>query len=304
MTFIQLKYFCEVCRWKSINKAAEQLFVTQPAVSNAIKKLEEELSTSLFMRNNNRMLLTDAGRYLYDSAVKILHEMDALEEKMLRDYANQSSCNEIKIGLPPAFASWCIDLLDEPIRKLNRKYDEKIRVALLEIHSDYLEDAFLDQKVDLLICSVDGKVPEYLGKRTIYKTSIKACMGIQNPLASRDVIRMEDLAGYPLIYSDRLEGSFIRHITQMANEAGVRLNFQYYFKRGEAIRSLLSRTNAVVFARPELSNIEGPEFVSKPMEKTIESELDILYDNRYAMRKEVVSLIEFIFSSEKVRELK
>ena len=39
MTITQLRYYCEACRWESINKAADELFVTQPAISNAIKKL-------------------------------------------------------------------------------------------------------------------------------------------------------------------------------------------------------------------------------------------------------------------------
>lgn len=47
MKIIQLEYFCAVCRYHSITQAAQKLYVTQPAISNAIKELEREFSVNL-----------------------------------------------------------------------------------------------------------------------------------------------------------------------------------------------------------------------------------------------------------------
>ena len=61
MTLNQLKYFCETCRCHSITAAANQLFVTQPAISLAIRELEAEFGITLFTRFNNRLSLTESS---------------------------------------------------------------------------------------------------------------------------------------------------------------------------------------------------------------------------------------------------
>ena len=58
MKMIQLEYFCAVCQYHSITQAAQKLYVTQPAISNAIKELEKEYSINLFIRSKNHMSLT------------------------------------------------------------------------------------------------------------------------------------------------------------------------------------------------------------------------------------------------------
>ena len=72
MTLNQLKYFCETCRCHSITAAANQLFVTQPAISLAIRELEAEFGITLFTRFNNRLTLTEDGALFYKKADYIL----------------------------------------------------------------------------------------------------------------------------------------------------------------------------------------------------------------------------------------
>lgn len=75
------KIFLSVAENKSISKAAGQLFISQPAVSITIKKLEESLNTTLFIRKSKGVELTEKGRQLYDSskkALSILHKTENL----------------------------------------------------------------------------------------------------------------------------------------------------------------------------------------------------------------------------------
>ena len=62
MTLNQLLYFCTAARFHSITKAANNLMVTQPAVSIAIKELEKEISTNLFHHSGNRLYLLKKER--------------------------------------------------------------------------------------------------------------------------------------------------------------------------------------------------------------------------------------------------
>lgn len=61
MKIVQLEYFCAVARLHSITQAAAELYVTQPAVSSAIKELEKEFNVSLFNRSKNHLTLTKEG---------------------------------------------------------------------------------------------------------------------------------------------------------------------------------------------------------------------------------------------------
>jgi DNA-binding transcriptional LysR family regulator len=66
----QLQSFIEVTRTGSFTSAAENLFITQPALSRTIKSLEDELGTKLFVRSRKKLILTDAGRVLKKTCIK------------------------------------------------------------------------------------------------------------------------------------------------------------------------------------------------------------------------------------------
>ena len=72
MKLTQLEYFCVAARYHNITKAAKELFVTQPSISNAIRALEEEFGVNLFFRNNNKLTLTPEGELFYKSAEELL----------------------------------------------------------------------------------------------------------------------------------------------------------------------------------------------------------------------------------------
>ena len=79
MTLNQLRYFCTASRCHSITKAAEELYVTQPTVSVAIRDLEIEFGISLFYRKGNRLILTEEGEELYNKATYILQYCTELQ---------------------------------------------------------------------------------------------------------------------------------------------------------------------------------------------------------------------------------
>lgn len=76
------KIFLSVAENKSISKAAVQFYISQPAVSIAIKKLEENLNTTLFLRKSKGVELTEKGRELYDSVKKAFHLLSDAEKSL------------------------------------------------------------------------------------------------------------------------------------------------------------------------------------------------------------------------------
>ena len=98
MTLNQLRYFCTASRCHSITKAAEELYVTQPTVSVAIRDLEIEFGISLFYRKGNRLILTEEGEELYNKATYILQYCTELQA----DYSSIARVKPpLRIGIPP-----------------------------------------------------------------------------------------------------------------------------------------------------------------------------------------------------------
>ena len=102
MTLNQLRYFCTASRCHSITKAAEELYVTQPTVSVAIRDLEIEFGISLFYRKGNSLILTQEGEELYNKATYILQYCTELQA----DYSSMARVKPpLRIGIPPMLST-------------------------------------------------------------------------------------------------------------------------------------------------------------------------------------------------------
>ncbi len=96
VTLDYYKIFRSVVQQGSFSGAAKELFITQPAVSQAINHLEKQLNTKLFIRTKKGALLTDAGKMLYEHIASALHLISAGEEKLER--MNNLQAGELKIS--------------------------------------------------------------------------------------------------------------------------------------------------------------------------------------------------------------
>ena len=86
MELFQLKYFMAVAQYQHMTKAAESLHIAQPAVSQAIRHLEEELQVTLFDRENRHISLNDCGRLLQKRLAPVLSALDAIPEELKETY--------------------------------------------------------------------------------------------------------------------------------------------------------------------------------------------------------------------------
>lgn len=103
MEIRQLEYFSSVVETGSFTRAAEKQYVSQPCVTHAVRRLEEELGVDLFDRSQKKAVLTDEGKLFYTRACKLLHELqDALSE--MNDLRNLAR-GTIKLAIPPMIGS-------------------------------------------------------------------------------------------------------------------------------------------------------------------------------------------------------
>ena len=93
----QYKIFYEVAKAGNISKAAKELYISQPAISKAISKLEDSLSTVLFTRNSRGVQLTEEGQILFEHTSSAFEQLNAgeLELKRVREF----NMGQIRIGV-------------------------------------------------------------------------------------------------------------------------------------------------------------------------------------------------------------
>ena len=121
MKLHQLRYFQEVCRQHSITKAAEELHISQPAVSAAIRELEEEFGLRLFKRSHKKLILTTEGSYFSLEVEELLQKAKQIADDMTRLQKKNTS---IRVGLPPM-----IEALEIPLLALFHKDHPDIRLT-------------------------------------------------------------------------------------------------------------------------------------------------------------------------------
>lgn len=156
--FSKLDYVYEVYKTKSFTKAAEKLFISQPSLSAAIKKLETSLGAPIFERRGNGVHLTEIGKEYVNAAEKIL---DVRKDfiKRLQDIHNLET-GKISVGGTNYLNSY---LLPKIVKRFSELYP-KIDVTLVEANSITLSNMIENDELDLIIDSFDQTLKEYDGE--------------------------------------------------------------------------------------------------------------------------------------------
>ena len=173
-------------------RAADQLNITQSALSHQIKHLEEQTGVELFVRRSKPMKLTSAGRRLLSAAEKILPEMAALEEQFKGILSGKTGRLHIAIECHACF-EWLFPVLEQ-FRKAWGEVDVDIRPGLA---FDALP-ALQKEEVDLVVSSDPENIPgvEFI---PLFDYSPVFVASAAHPLAQKDYVEAEDFAGETLI---------------------------------------------------------------------------------------------------------
>lgn len=100
------KVFYTVARYKNISKAADALFISQPAISKTLSKLEENLGCRLFHRTSRGVSLTDEGQFLYERIEKAFQLIDSSEEELQQ--MNELGIGRIRIGVSTTLCKYIL----------------------------------------------------------------------------------------------------------------------------------------------------------------------------------------------------
>lgn len=195
MNHNQLKYVISVAENGSFSKAAKELYITQPSLSNQIKALEEEIGTPLFIRMHHNLKLTAAGHEFVMYSRRILNEIDNLQSLML-SYSSFAKGN-LTIG---TFSNACYTDIIDHIMTFQKLYP-KINVSIAMDYSDKLIDMLMTQEIDVAILtsnesSLKSKDFQYI---QLFKEPYVALIPQNHPLSNHSALQLENLKNEKLI---------------------------------------------------------------------------------------------------------
>lgn len=192
MDLREIRYIIEIANTGHITTAANNLFISQPALSKTLHKAEGELKTKLFYKDNNRLCPTDACEVLLIRGRKIIELYDEMVE-LIDDLQNLKK-GRIRFGVPSILATL---FLPECIIRFNEQYPG------ISLHMTEAGGAALTQLTD------SGKVDISMVMRPIYNNNLNevpifrdevvACVNSSHPWASKKYVTIEDLLDIPIV---------------------------------------------------------------------------------------------------------
>lgn len=201
MNDLQIKCFLVVAKHLNFSKAADALYISQPAVSRHVINLERELGAELFNRNDKPITLTPAGQAYYDFFSRSTAELAGLKKEF--GSAHRANVTTITFALN---SIWYLnDSLSQCIDHFEKKHPE-IKVSMKQYLSTNIITAFRDEEADLLIhlTHVLENAPDYqyLPIGTVKNIF---CYSIKHPLARKSALTLKDFSDAGFVYTDDAE---------------------------------------------------------------------------------------------------
>ena len=188
-----LRAFCQVARLGSVSRAAEALYLSQPAVTLQLQALEREMGVQLFDRSGRRLALSREGEALYELARPLVEGIDGLDG-VFREHLRGLDAGTLDIA---AGSSTILYLLPGIVEAFRERHPE-VRLRLHNVTGEGGLDLLRSDGVDFAVGSM-LEVPADLEYASAYKFDPMLILPPGHPLADKPELRLEDLSPFGLI---------------------------------------------------------------------------------------------------------
>ena len=191
MTLTQLEYFCTVCRYHSITRAADALYVSQPTISTSIRDLENEFHLKLFHHGKNRISLTKDGEAFYQKAEYILKQT----QELYTDFSNSAeNRHPLRIGIPPMISTVFFPRVTDQFQK-----EYAIPIQLFEYGSLRARTLVDSEQLDVAMANMDFYNLDKYNHYVMMEDRYVYCVSRTHRYAGETEITMEMLKDEPVI---------------------------------------------------------------------------------------------------------
>ncbi len=244
MEMHQIRYFLAVAQELNFTRAAERCYVTQPALTRAIQKLEEELGGLLFRRERNLTHLTDLGRLMRPHL-----------EEVLKEAAAAKSTAQGFLKLKDAPLNLGIMCTIGPMRFvgfLNRFRTDNpgIELSMMEETPARLGELLTQGKLDVAVMAQPGAFDERVVVHGLYRERFVVAFPPGHRFEARNALTVEDIAGES--YLSRINCEYRDHLSSLCSERDVDIKVTYRSEREDWIQTMVTAGLGICFL-PEFS---------------------------------------------------
>lgn len=224
MELRQIRYFLALSRTLNFTRAAEECNVTQPTLTQSVKKLEEELGGALLLRQRNRTHLTHLGQTVLPYLQAVFDSSNAAT--MLADDISKGGRMPVRLGVCDAFD---LNLLGEPIREVNDSF-AGVEVHLTTEGEAKLAELAFNGQIDVAIISREAADDAHFRFSPLYTETIKVAVSRSAPLGvSGSQVSFSELEGLSCI--GMRDSQTFQDIISEASKSGHRLLQGHWVQR-------------------------------------------------------------------------
>lgn len=298
MNMKQLKYVLVLAEEGSFSRAAETLNITQPSLSQYIKKIEKQQGVELFNRANGYVHLTDAGRIYIEAGKKIL-ELEHGMENAFSDLAEFRG-GTVSVGISPYRS---VHLIPEVLREFDKLYPD-MKLVIQEKSGHELMDAAIHGEFDLCVIAlpVDEKLFDY---EIIQKESVVIAVSKDTDFYSTLMLaaKPEKNRKYPAVDIKTAQGRDfamlkeympMRSITdRILEENGVEINEKIEVSSNEALLSIVESGVCASFIPSGLTNTSNNKIAFFSIKQEINlRDVAVIYRKDQYMSQPIKDLIK------------
>ncbi len=295
MDIKQLTYFQAVCRYGGFSAAARQLHIAQPAISIAMRKLEEELGLTLLHRKERQIAPTVEGEVLLGHAQRIIEQLKGakLEMEELRGLTK----GEMRIGIPSMLGSYYFPPI---LMGFKHRYPE-LSLSVYEEGTRRLQEMIRGGELDLGVVVVDAP-PQDLETRQLTCEEMVACVPADHPLAGHSVITMEEFFSHELVVFKT--GYFLREFIDRfsrSRKVSPKIAFE---------TNLIPLTKAIVrqgfgittFLRMVIEQDAQSDLVAIPFDQPVFLKLSLAWKKGGYLSRANQAFVDYVLNQTKERE--
>ena len=186
MELQELRYFIQIAKDKNYTKAAAHLYVSQPALSRSMKKLENEFQVPLFDVRPGGVFLTDYGQLLFDHSVRLISEFNSLKN-IVQDVQSFQFGN-LNIGVTPMINTL---FLEQIVTNFKQMFPD-IKLNVIERGNNLLRQQLSDGVLDLVLCIAD-EPHSALDEQPLFENEMVVCLSESHHLAKNTTISFKEL---------------------------------------------------------------------------------------------------------------
>lgn len=288
MDIKQISYFMAVAQEGSFSRAAEKLEVSQPTLSMAVKKLEEELGAELFYSFNRRQNLTDEGLRLKEGAAKLLEVyQETIENVKLSDHVGSGV---VTLGLSPLFGA-CF--FGDLIPSFAAAYPD-IKINMIEDGANKIDELVERGEVDLAVTLNTERTASFASCHFSTQRNV-ALLHKDHPLSNARSITVTDLKedSFAIFNQDFILN---RQIMSACHAAGFRPKIALLSSQWDFMVELVSRNRAVsILPKPVLDKHPDPNVVCVPLTDSMKYwDIVLAWNKQKYMSKSCRLFLEYI----------